>query len=464
VKYLNPEILQKVLESDIAAGSDAAVPQFTGLSIDSRKIKPGDIFFAIKGEKHDGHDFVVGAFKRGAAAAVVNRVKMDVFAEKKPGLILAVEDTHEALLNLAGYIRRRSDARFAAITGSNGKTTTKEMFYSIVKCRHSVYRSPGNLNNLFGLPISLGKMPEVDYAIFELGISVPGEMLRLASIIKPELALITNIGPTHLETLKTMDNVVKAKFELIDRLPVGAVVVLNADDQLLVAEAGRRNLDYIGFGIKSECRFKARHIRTDKRKQLSFEVCGQKIAMPLFGRVNVYNALGAIAASSVWGCEPEEWATGLSECRPMEMRLALEDYEGLTFLVDCYNANPESIKAALEILGEFETEGRKIAVLGDMLELGQASKKMHFDVGRRVAEAGIDFLFCLGRESVETAAGALSAGTKKENVFHYLTHQDLMDGLLGIIARGDMILLKGSRGMELEKIVIGLKGSAFKSN
>ncbi len=461
---MNPEILQKVLESDMAADSDAAVPQFTGLSIDSRKVKPGDIFFAIKGEKHDGHDFVVGAFKRGAVAAVVNRAQMNVFTEKKPGLIFTVEDTHEALLNLAGYIRRRSDTRFAAITGSNGKTTTKEMLYSIVKSRHSVYRSPGNLNNLFGLPISLGQMPEVDYAIFELGISVPGEMLRLASIIKPELVLITNIGPAHLETLKTMDNVVKAKFELIDRLPVGAVVVLNADDQLLVAEAGRRNLDYIGFGIESECRFKARNIRTDEKKRLSFEVCGQRITLPLFGRVNVYNALGAIAAAAVWECGPEEWAAGLSECQPMEMRLALEEYEELKLLVDCYNANPESMKAALEILGEFETEGRKIAVLGDMLELGQASKKMHFDVGRRAADAGIDYLFCLGQESAEMAKGALSAGMKKDDVFHFLTHQDLMDGLLGIIAKGDMILLKGSRGMELEKIVIGLKGSAFKSN
>lgn len=465
VKNLSPETLQKVLEADMATGFDVAVPTFSGLSIDSRTIKPGEIFFAITGGRNDGHNYVEKAFARGAAAVVISRSHAERFAGIKQGPILVVNDTHEALLNLAGYLRRHFDAHFAAITGSNGKTTTKEMLYSIVRVKHKAFRSPGNLNNLFGLPISLGQMPnEVDYAIFELGISVPGEMSRLTSLIKPELALVTNIGPTHLESLKTIDNVVKAKFELIDRLPIGAIVILNADDSNLMKEAERRKLDYIGFGIESKCQFQAKNIRADAGEGLSFEVGGQKIVLQLFGRVNVYNALAAVTASSVWKCTPEEWAAGLAGFRPVDMRLVLEHHQGLHLLIDCYNANPASVRAALRALKEFETKGRKIAVLGDMLELGSTSKQLHYETGQEVARSKVDYLLCLGPQSEALAEGAHTGGMEKNNIWHFREHQQMLDCLLGLVAREDVILFKGSRGMEMEKIVIGLKGAAFKSN
>ncbi|MCP4567290.1 MAG: UDP-N-acetylmuramoyl-tripeptide--D-alanyl-D-alanine ligase [FCB group bacterium] len=461
---MNPEILQKVLESDIVAGSEKEIPQFTGLSIDSRTIKAGDIFFAIVGDKNDGHDYIEKVFAQGAAAAIISRSQLDRFTTASPGPLYVVDDTHEALLNLAGYIRRRADAGFAAITGSNGKTTTKEMLYSIVKVRHNVFRSPGNLNNLFGLPISLGRMPAVDYAIFELGISVPGEMIRLSSIIKPELAVITNIGPAHLETLITIDNVVKAKFELVDCLPVGAAVVLNADDPKLIEEAGRRNLDYIGFGIDNDCDFVGTNIVTHSEKGISFEVHGHRIELPTCGRVNVYNALAAIAASSIWGCGALDWQKGMADFHPVEMRLTMEHEGGLHYLVDCYNANPQSVKAALDCLSTFETKGRKIAVLGDMLELGEDSPALHEATGQDVVAAGVDFLLCLGPESKHVATGAADAGMAGDAICHFLSHQELLDHLLGMIVREDLILLKGSRGMELEKILYGLKGAAFKNN
>ena len=461
---MNPEILQKILESEMVSESFEAIPEFTGLSIDSRTIEPGNIFFAIIGDKNDGHDYIDGAFRQGASAAIVSRSRLDRFTKGKIGPLFVVDDTHEALLDLAGYIRRRSDARFAAITGSNGKTTTKEMLYAIANVNHQAFRTPGNLNNLFGLPISLGKMPEVEFAIFELGISIPGEMTRLSAIIKPELAVITNIGPAHLETLKTIDNVIKAKFELIDRLPVGAAVVLNADDPHIMAEAARRNLDFVGFGINHDCDFRAGNINSHGEKGTSFEVNGHPVTLPTFGGVNVYNALAAIAAASTWGCSPEEWRTGLAAFRPVEMRLSLEHEAGLHFLVDCYNANPESVKAALECLNTFEVSGRTIAVLGDMLELGEESARLHFETGREVAMAGVDFLFCLGPESIGMTEGAREAGMTEETVFHFADHQELLDRLLSLIAREDLILLKGSRGMELEKIMFGLKGSAFKNN
>jgi UDP-N-acetylmuramoyl-tripeptide--D-alanyl-D-alanine ligase len=381
------------------------------------------------------------------------------------GLVYAVDDTHEALLNLAAYIRRRTDARFAAVTGSNGKTTTKEMFFDIVRRRYNAFRSPGNLNNLYGLPISLGRMPDdVEYAIFELGISVPGEMTRLASVIKPELAIITNIGPAHLETLKTIDNVVKAKFELIDTLPVGAAVVLNADDPLLMAEAARRKLDFIGFGIENQSQFTAQNIEVERDRGISFMINGRKIALPVYGRVNVYNALAAIAATSIWGCRPEDWATGLAHFQPVDMRLELEEFAGLHLMIDCYNANPDSVSSSLNTLEDFETSGQKIAVLGDMLELGEKSSEYHFRAGQEAARSGISFLFCLGPESEQTARGAVAGGIDKKKVLHFLKHQDLLDRLLEVIARNDLILCKRSRGMELEKIVIGIKGSAFKNN
>ncbi len=465
MKHLNPEILKIALEPQVVTGSAETVQLFSGLSIDTRTIKPGEIFFAIVGHKNDGHKFIFKAFEQGAAAVVINRSRLDEYAATPPGLIYAVDDTHEALLNLAAYIRRRTDASFAAVTGSNGKTTTKEMFYAIASICHKAFRSPGNLNNLYGLPISLGRMPDdIEYAIFELGISVPGEMTRLAAVIKPELAVITNIGPAHLETLKTIENVVKAKFELIDNLPVGAVVVLNTDDPLSMAEAARRRLDFVGFGIEHAADFMAEEIQMNKDLGLSFTVKGRKIAIPVYGRVNVYNALAAIAASSIWGCGPDEWARGLAGFRPIDMRLELENFHGLHLMIDCYNANPGSVTSALNSLRAFDTSGKKTAVLGDMLELGPEAPDFHFRAGQEAARAGVDYLFCFGPVSAHIAKGALAAGMDEKTVFHFTDHQELLHKLLDVIAKGDLILCKGSRGMELEKVVIGIKGSAFKNN
>lgn len=465
MKLLNRHILTKVLDSEVVGGPPEPVPPFTGISIDSRTIRPGEIFFAIVGDKNDGHDYIVGAFEKGAAAVVINRSRLEQFARPGLGLIYAVENTHEALLNLAAYIRRHIDARFAAVTGSNGKTTTKEMLYSIVNVAHRSFRSPGNLNNLFGLPISLGMMPDdAEFAVFELGISVPGEMTRLASVIKPELAVITNIGLAHLETLKTVENIVTAKFELIDNLPVGAVVVLNADDPYLINEARRRHLEYIGFGITEDCRFRASNIRLDESGSQLFDVDGQTVALPTLGRVNLYNALAAIAASAVWGCTPEQWCEGLAGFMPVALRLSVEEYQGLMLLIDCYNANPGSMAASLETLRELPTSGRRLAVLADMLELGEQSQQLHYDVGRLVATGVVDRLFCLGPQSMHLAAGARDGGMDETAVRHFAAHQELLDALLAEVTKGDAILFKGSRGMEVEKILFGLKGSAFKNN
>ena len=465
MKNLDRHTLAEVLRAEIAAGTADTATEFSGLSIDSRTVRPGELFFAIKGEKHDGHDYIEAAFKRGAAAAVVDRSRMETLRERRAGWLFAVRDTHEALLDLAAYIRRRIDARFAAVTGSNGKTTTKEMLYAIVGTTHAAYRSPGNLNNLYGLPISLGLTPdETEFAIYELGISVPGEMTRLAAIIKPELAVITNIGPAHLETLKSIDNVVKAKFELIDTLPVGATVVLNADDPYLMAEAGRRHLKFIGFGLTQKTDFVAADIRAVDHERQEFSVDGNSLMLSLPGRVNLYNALAAIAASSVWGLGPQQWREGLLAFQPVDMRMRLEEYKGLNLFIDCYNANPDSIAAALETLRDLPATGRRIAVLADMLELGDQSERLHREAGRRAAQSGLDYLFTLGAEARLLARSAADNGLEDKQIFSFDRQQDLLDALLSIVAPGDLILFKGSRGMEVEKIVFGLKGAVFAEN
>ncbi len=463
--HLNSEIIKTALSPEILGGGERPGLTFAGLSIDTRTIKRDEIFFAIVGDNNDGHKYVHEAFNRGAAAVVINRSRLAEFSGETMGPIFAVDDTHEALLNLAAYIRRFLHARFAAVTGSNGKTTTKEMFYAIISGRYTAYRSPGNLNNLFGLPLSLALMPEdAQYAVFELGISVPGEMTRLASVIKPDLALITNIGPSHLETLKTIANVVKAKFELIDRLPIGAAVVLNVDDPNLMAEAERRHLKFVGFGIEKECQFQAHDIAMSPETGVVFTVENQRIHIPVFGRANVYNALAAIAASSVWGCTPEDWSRGLASFRPVSMRFEVEEYRGLHLVIDCYNANPASVIASLESMNEIDVSGKKIAVLGDMLELGDSAEELHRSVGAEAARLGIAYLFCLGPQSRYIAEGAVAAGMKDSAVMHFDEHQSLLNKLLEVIAPGDLILCKGSRGMQMEKITIGLKGAAFKSN
>ena len=449
----------------MVAGGQSLPPGFTGLSIDTRTILPGEMFFAIPGATHDGHDYVAAAFKRGAAAAVINRSQRNRFADTPPGLLIVVDDTHKALLDMALYLRRTSNASFAGITGSNGKTTTKEMLYAIMSVRRRAYRSPGNLNNLFGAPIALGRMPEnVQYAIFEMGISYPGEMTRLAEIIQPKIAVMTNIGPAHLESLKTIDNIVKAKFELIDRLPPGATVVLNNDDARIMAEARRRGLTFVGFGVDNDSPFRAKDVRITLDRRISFSVSDQLIELPVLGRANIYNALAAVAAASVWGVPPEDWAAGLAAFEPMDMRLTLEHYRGLDLLIDCYNANPESVKEALRTLQGFTVAGRKIAVLGDMLELGEMSDALHVEIGRVAAGSGIDYLLCLGPHSAATIDGARATGMPADRIRHFTTHQGLLTALVGLVRPGDMILFKGSRGMELEKIIIGLKGTAFAGN
>lgn len=462
---MSAEILQTILEAELVSPGPNPLSGGAGLSIDTRSLLPGEIFFAIPGTTHDGHDYVEAAFRRGAAAAVINRSQKARFADNCPGLLIVVEDTHAALLAMARYLRRDSQASFAGITGSNGKTTTKEMLYAVMSVRHRAYRSPGNLNNLFGAPIALGRMPQnVQYAIFEMGISYPGEMTKLAGIIRPEIAVMTNIGPAHLETLKTIDQIVQAKFELIDHLPAGATIVLNGDDPRLIAEARRRNLAFTAFGIDTDCLFRAKDIRLTLDRRISFTVSGQVIELPVLGRANVYNALAAVAAASVWGARPEDWAAGLAAFEPAAMRLTLEHYRGLDLLIDCYNANPESVKEALRTLQGFTVVGRKIAVLGDMLELGDLSDALHVEIGRTAATAGIDFLLCLGPHSTATVDGARAAGMKPETIRHYATHQALLEALAALVRPGDMVLFKGSRGMELEKIVVGLKGSAFAGN
>jgi UDP-N-acetylmuramoyl-tripeptide--D-alanyl-D-alanine ligase len=457
VRHLNPNVVQEALHPESIFAEMDQVPQYAGISIDTRTIRPQEIFFAIVGATQDGHQYVAEAFAKGAAAAVVNRTQMQRFAGPQAGTIYVVDDTRQALLDLAVALRRRIEATFGAVTGSNGKTTTKEMFHAIVAVNHAAFRSPGNLNNLLGVPISLGMMSdEAQFAVFELGISEPGEMTRLAAVLRPELAVITNIGATHLETMGTVDNVLKAKFELVDGLAPGATIVLNADDPLLMAEAGRRRLSFVGFGIKNKCPFRAERVRRDGAG-IRFRVGGAEIALPVFGRVNIYNALAAIAAASAWGCTSKEWKTGLSRFRPLAMRLEVEEYQGRHLLIDCYNANPDSVAATLASLADFDVPGKKIAVLGDMLELGQASPELHFRTGGKAAQSGVDVLLCLGPESRRTAEGAVAAGMKSTSVFHFLDHQILLEQLVTVAAKGDLILCKGSRGMELEKIVNGLK-------
>lgn len=464
MKRLTQDALQKVLESEIIGESAAMVAEYAGLSIDSRTIRRGEIFFAIIGDNNDGHEYITQAFEKGATAVVVNKDRLQSIPVNPNQPVFAVDDTHEALMNLAGYLRRTSDARFAAVTGSNGKTTTKEMLYTILSQKYQVYRSPGNLNNLYGLPISLGRMPEVPFAVFELGISVPGEMTRLARIVKPDLAIFTNIGPAHLETMRNLEAVVQAKFELVDNLPVGAAIILNVDDEYLRSEAQRRGLQYIGYSIERESVFKAENVHIRNGLQVSFTIQGIEITVESPGRINVYNALAAIAASSVWSCGGTEWRAGLAAFRPIDMRLSYEEHDNLKYLIDCYNANPESSRAALEVVRDFETQGRKIAIMADMLELGDDSEKLHRRIGGLVADSDLDLLFCFGEMARFIGGGAREKGFAEKNIYYFTEHQKLLDELLRQIVPGDLILFKGSRGMALEKIVTGLKGTAFKSN
>lgn len=420
----------------------------TSISTDSRDIPKDCLFIAIKGERFDGHDFLHDAVRLGAAAVVSERE-----ADGVPAVIC--QSTRKALLDIAAYYRKKMPVKVVGITGSVGKTTTKEMTALALSAGGKTMKTEGNLNNEIGLPKTLFRLDSsIERAVIEMGMSGFGEIDRLSKTASPDIAMITNIGMCHLEQLGSQDNILKAKLEILNGSKPNCPLIVNGDDvRLAPLKEKLSDRNVITFGIDNKCDLNAENIRSSGESTV-FDIVleGKSVhcVIPCIGKHNVYDALAAVAAAYVIGDDIVPAANALKDYVPSGMRQHTEKIGGFTALIDCYNASPTSMQAAINTLCEMKCDGRRGAVLADMLELGEMSPKLHEDTGKYAAGKKLDFLVCYGEMSKHMAEGAEKSGLHAE----WITDSGkLAEYLKEHIKDGDTVLFKGSRGMKLEKII-----------
>lgn len=434
--------------------SGRADTEFINISTDSRKISQGDLFIPIIGEKFDGHDFINKAFESGASGCLTQKDISPVEGK----VIIKVEDTLKALRDVAAYYRQKFNIPFVGITGSVGKTSTKDMIASVLSRKFNVLKTEGNLNNEIGLPLTVLRLDNShEAAVVEMGMSGFGEISRLASIARPDIAIITNIGISHIEKLGSRQNIFKAKMEILEGLSEGGLVILNGDDKLLSGLKGLLKFRTVFYGIEDGMDYKAENIRTRGEQGSGFEITvgsfEYKVHIPAPGIHNVYNALAAIAAGIELGIPMEEIIRGIAEFSPGKMRLNIISHNGMKIIDDAYNASPQSMEAAINVLMDLRGNKRTIAVLGDMLELGDWAYKAHFDVGKFAVRKGINYIITVGENARNIARGALDAGALPDNVVSFESNSEAAAFLKSLVGNGDVILIKGSRGMKMEEIV-----------
>jgi len=442
---------------------------FKNISIDSRSLSPGDLFVALKGNNFDGHDFVCEALSKGAFGAVLSKRELcngenlsDKKIYHKPCIIL-VKDTLAALQRISQYHRERSRVSLIGVTGSNGKTTSKEMIASILETKFSVLRNEGNYNNHIGVPLTLLRLePSHDIAVLEMGMSRLGEIRRLCEIAQPSIGVLTNISGVHLQFLGSLERVKEAKGELVDFIDQEGTVILNSDDPFIMDLKKRVKGRLLTYGIESYSDIRAKNIRDLGTDGLTFLLMindkEMKVRLPLIGNYNVYNALSAAAAGSVCGIEIENIKKGLESFKglPMRMELCHLDHD-IRIINDSYNANPSSVKRAIETLSNISKSGHSFLAIGDMLELGDASMDAHKEIGRMIAGRSIDFLIVVGEMASFIGKEALLNRMEKQNVFFCKDADEAFNILDKNLRNGDILLVKGSRRMKMERIIEKLK-------
>lgn len=452
--------------------SGEGTQSISGVSIDSRTIKEGEIFFAIKGDNFDGHDFINDVIEQGAAGLIVQDghplIGAIISGGNRGKVVITVNDTLHALQETAGYYRNKFSIPVIGITGSNGKTTTKEMLWSILSSRFSVLKNEGNFNNHIGVPLTLLRLnPSHNMAVIEMGISAKGELTRLCQIANPTSAVITNIGPTHLERLGRIENVAEAKGEILEFIKSDGVCVLNMDDTYFDVFKAKSAGRVVSFGMSSLSDVYTEYSDSspdwksmdNTTFRLMCPLGKTEVRINVIGMHNLYNALCAAAAAYALGAQLDDIKSGLEKFTPVKMRSAIEKIGGIFIINDTYNANPASMVAAIDMLKNIKEGKQKIVVLGDMLELGENTARAHHDLGIYIGNAGIDGLIAVGEFAEYVADGATEAGMSENRV---LTHNDYPHTLETIrqwLNKGDVLLVKGSRGMKMERIVEGLKES-----
>lgn len=467
------EELREVIGGRVLSGNEDAWGKqpVRRISLDTRSLRPGDLFIAIRGDRFDGHDFIKTALEQGAVGVIVldsydvSPCAGKFFSKRVRPVILGVPDPLYAYQQLASYFRARFKIPIVAVTGSNGKTTTKEMVASVMAHRWKILKTEGNLNNRLGVPQTIFRLnAQHQGAVIEMGVDNVGQTTRLCEIAKPTIGIITNIGPDHLEFFGSMDVSAQAKAELLDLLPSDGTAVLNADDFYYDYLTARARCRVVSFGLSAKADVRALDVTSDGRNGTMFRLLlpgGRRhtnIHIRVQGEHNVVNALAAAAVGTTLGLSGVAIAQGLSKFRPAAMRSQVSVTQGVKLIIDCYNANPGSMTAAVQLLGQLRTKGKKIAVLGDMLELGPNAAQMHENVGGFVARQGIDQLVACGPLGKSLAKGAREAGQDPAHIMEVSDAKAAADAVKAIAKSGDVVLIKASRGMKLERVVDALQG------
>jgi UDP-N-acetylmuramoyl-tripeptide--D-alanyl-D-alanine ligase len=433
--------------------------RFAGVSIDSRAITPGQLFVAIVGPNHDAHHYLSEAAAKGAAGLLIERGRElpEGLAPDLPAI--AVDDTTRGLGALARGHRAEFDGPVIAITGSNGKTTTKEMCAAILSMAAPCLKNTGNLNNQFGLPVTLLRRSASDRSVIvELGMNHRGEIAQLVDIARPTVGIITNVGTAHIEYLGSRDEIALEKGDLVAGLPRNGTAVLNADDPHAAAQAARASARILLFGSRSDAHVRAENARCVDGRSWKFDLAAPSGRIPVevagMGETAWKNALAAAAGALATGASVDQVAAGLARYEPVLGRLARVDLPGGALLIDdTYNANPQSMEIALRLLAELSERGRSLAVIGDMGELGETAAVAHRETGRLAADLGIDFLFAMGERAEDVARGAEEGGMSRERVRIGRDCRDVAGRVNEILASGDCVLVKGSRAMKMERVV-----------
>jgi UDP-N-acetylmuramoyl-tripeptide--D-alanyl-D-alanine ligase len=442
-------------------GTSCGAPELValGYSIDSRTLEPGQLFFAIRGPRFDGHEFVLHAFERGAVAAVVERGFFKIAPRNIIPALLAVNNPIDALQRLALAVRRNWGRRLVAITGSAGKTTTKELTASLLSQRYAVLKSLGNLNNQFGLPLTLlGLEPAHEVAVVELAMSAPGEIALLARLADPQVGVVTNVAPVHLQFFDSVDSIARAKRELIDNMPNDSTAVLNFDDTRVRGFADGFSGHVFTFGFGAGATFQASDVRLAGKAGSEFKVSANglnsEFHLPLPGRHNIQNALAAIAIASLFEIPASALRTALANFPTLHQRSEILTLPGeITLLNDSYNSNPLAMEKMVETLAQWPRAKRRILVAGEMLELGATSPELHLETGRRCVKSGVDWVVAVQGDARFLLDGALKAGLPADRGRFFSTAEQAGKFTANLLQSGDVVLVKGSRGAHLEKVI-----------
>ncbi|RJR48535.1 MAG: UDP-N-acetylmuramoyl-tripeptide--D-alanyl-D-alanine ligase [Desulfobacteraceae bacterium] len=441
---------------------------FTALGTDSRKIVQGQLFWALKGENHDGHNYVPEAIRLGAAGAVVREDRIDAVLSSNGNPIIAVPDTLKGLGDLASWWRHQYPVTLAAITGSMGKTTTKEMTSAIVGIGKKTLSNQGNFNNLIGLPLSIFLLDQEHRAVvLEMGMNRRGEIARLTEIADPDVGLITNVARVHLEGLGNIMGVARAKVELLEKMSSDATAILNGDDGLLMKTASPFGRKITTFGLSAGNDVHARNVRNLGRDGSAFDLCHQghtlPVRLPVPGQHNVMNALAASAIALSFGVPYEHISAALSEYVGVKGRFAVTTLpSGVVLVDDTYNSNPTSLRTAMEHLKSLAPEGGRILIgLGDMLELGAETEPAHLEAGAQVAKLGATLFVAMGEQAELMIKGAVLNGFSRDRTARAGSHEEMVQIFRNELKKGDLLFLKGSRRIGLDRVARTLREGAL---